>query len=199
VGHGKKLRMMLEVLGCGLHGMHNVRCGERFAVVSGSADQQSAHERELCCQQGELTLHRRLYTEPHSLFSKRELAADDGVDEKVLHDVRMAVEEGSVETVVRPRVLGREAFQRRARTIADALGEGSNALHKARPHVRLVQHHSRQSQHHIELGRGVHGQILHPRPQRPSGYGRLKVRDEFGHGPLEIAAGNRIEPRAKHA
>ena len=190
--------MMLEVLGCGLHGLHNMRCGEGLAVLSRGANQQAAHEHELRRQHCKLPLHRGLRAGFHPLFSKRELAADDGIDEKILHDVRILVEERRVEPVVGNCVLGGEALQRCARPIADARCKGVDALDKARPHIGLVQHHPGKPKHHIQLGRRVRGQIRHRRPQRSLGHRRLKVQNEFRNNTIELASGNRIQTRAKH-
>jgi len=167
-------------------------------VVPRRADQQAAHESELCRQHGKLSLHRGLRARLHPLFSKRELAADNGVDQKVLHDVGILVEERSIEAVVRYCVFGGEAFERCARPIADARCKGVDALDKTRPHIGLVQHHPGKPKHHIQLGRRVRGQIRHRRPQRSLGHRRLKVQNEFRNNTIELASGYRIQTRAKH-
>jgi hypothetical protein len=134
--------MVLEMLRCSLHGVDYVSRGERRAMVARNADQQAAHERELRRQQNEFPSLAGLRAGPHSLFSERKLAAEDGVDEEVLQDVRMTVEEGSKAAVVGKGIMGGERFQRCAGPVADARGEGLHALHKTRPYVGLVQHHA---------------------------------------------------------
>jgi hypothetical protein len=167
MSHGKKLGMMLEVLGSGLNRLHNVGCGEQLAVMSRSADQKAAHQRKLRGQHGEFPLHRGLRACLHSFLPKGKLAANDGVDEEILHYVGIVVEERRIEAIVGDCVLRGETLERCAGPIADALGEAFNALDKPRTHIGLVQHHSRQPQHYIQLGSRVHGQICHSRAQRP--------------------------------
>jgi hypothetical protein len=115
--------------------VHDVFAGKRWSMVARNPDQQAPHERELRCQQREFPRHVGLRACPHPVFSIGELAAENGVDEKVFHDVRMAIHERCVESIVRKRVVGGERFERSARPVADARGEILNALHESGTNV----------------------------------------------------------------
>jgi hypothetical protein len=92
--------MMLEMFGGSLHGVNHVGLGKGCAVMAGNADEQTAHERELGREQGEFMPHGRLNAGLHSFAAEGELAAQKGIGEEVFHDVRMALEEGSVAAVM---------------------------------------------------------------------------------------------------
>jgi len=83
MSHLQKLRMMLEMLCRCLHRMHHMFSGKPLAVKPRHADQQPLHQRKLSRQQRELAVHAGLCARPHSLPPKRELAADDRIDQVV--------------------------------------------------------------------------------------------------------------------
>jgi hypothetical protein len=97
--------MMLEVFGRGLHGVHHASGVECIAVKPRHADQQALCQRELRDEPGIFAPVVRCGAPLHTLFSERELSADDGVDEVILQDVRMTPEERLIVAVVRACVL----------------------------------------------------------------------------------------------
>jgi hypothetical protein len=189
---------MLEVLGCGLHRMHNVRARERRAMKPRYADEQPAHERELRRQQSKLARHGRGRAVPHRVFAEGKLAAKDGVDKEVFHDVRMAGEEGRVTAIVGQRVLRGKGFEGRARAVADARCERPDALDETRPDVGLFQHQTSQAQNDIQLGGAIHGQRRHCGTQSSGRNRDLEVRQERWNAELEFALGDRVHAPAQH-
>ena len=109
------------------------------------------YQGKLRSEQGRLPGHRRRGASLRPVASKGKPASENGVHQIVFQDIRVLLEERRIVTVVRRCVTGRERFQCGARTVADALREGLNALHKARADVGPVQQHTCQKQHQIQL------------------------------------------------
>ena len=126
---------MLEVLCSGLYSVDDMRGCKLLAVETRYADEQTLHERELGGEEREFPGHARHCAGENAFFSIGKLAAKDGVDEEVFHDVRMTVEEGLIAAIVRLRVLRSEGLKSRARPVANAVGERFDALDESRAHV----------------------------------------------------------------
>ena len=111
----------------------------------------------------------------------------------------MLGEERRIVAIVRLCAMLGEAFQGRAGAVADARGEGLNALHKARPHVGAVQQHPRQPQHHVHLGGAIKRQCFHGRPQGSGRDRGLKIAEELGNALRKLATADLVQPSAKDA
>jgi hypothetical protein len=104
-------------------------------MESGHADQKPLGECELRCQQGVFAGHRMRRVGWRVFGAKGKAATEDGVDQVVLKNVRLAANEWGEVTVMGLGVAGGEALQDRSGTVADARGEGLHALDEPGPDV----------------------------------------------------------------
>src|SRR5579859_1893205 len=133
-------------------------------MASRYADQQPSDQRKLRCQFCELARSVRRRSMLHDVASKWKLAANDGVDQIVFQNVRMASKERLESKVVSVRVLLAQALKRSPGAIANAGCKVLNGSREARGHIRSMQHQPRKPQHHIQLRGAVDRERRHCRP-----------------------------------
>ena len=111
----------------------------------------------------------------------------------------MILEERRIVTVVRRCVTGRERLQCSAWTVADAFSECLNALYKAWADVRLVQQHTGQHQHQIQLLCVIHRQSIHGGFEVALGDGRIELSQKLRNSLPSLFRCDGIETMAQQS